>query len=445
MATSGLTLKARVFKSGSWTLGSYAYAQILRFISNLILTRLLFPQAFGLMMIVQSISSGITMVTDLGASQSIIRSERGDEPGFVNTAWTVQILQGGLVALLLTVTAPLGAAWFSQPQILYLMPMVGLNALLASFRSTNSALADRRLDAKWVTLLELGSSTFGTACTIFFSWLYRSPYALVMGTIAGTVFSVALSHKILPGIRNRFAWDKDAARGIFGFGSKLALSSTVTFLTGEGSRLLTGSLVTSALLGMIGLSANLALMTWQLIQKLSGRILFPAYSEVFRERPQDLPKVVLKSRMIQVVPVWLSSLVLVIVGPWLISRLYDTRYAAVGEIIRIHAIGMMISILNGSYTGVLWAMGRVGLSTTMLVVQTVIQWACLFLGHHLGGSLGMILGGSSAGWFNYIMTATVYSRLGLWSPKFDLPVVAASVGIAVYAWFNFSFDLVAGL
>jgi O-antigen/teichoic acid export membrane protein len=442
MANSGLTLKARVFKSGSWTLGGYAYSQILRFGSNLILTRLLFPQAFGLMMIVQSISIGITMVTDLGASQSIIRSARGDEPGFVNTAWTVQILQGLLVAILLTVAAPLGAAWFSQPQILYLMPLVGLNALAASFRSTNSALADRRLDAKWVTLLEVGGSTFSTLCTIYFSWLYRSPYALVLGTLGGTLFSVAMSHKILPGIRNRFAWDKDAARGIFGFGFKLALSSTVTFLTGEGSRLLTGSLVSSALLGMIGLSGNLTLMIWQLIQKLSGRILFPAYSEIYRERPHDLPKVVLKSRMIQVAPVWASSFVLVVIGPWLVSKLYDPRYAAVGQILRIHAIGLMITILNGSYTGVLWAMGRVGLSTKMLVIQTAIQWACLWIGHYLGGNLGMILGGSSAGWIYYIMTATVYSRLGLWSPKFDIPVVLVSLAVACYAYFNFSFNLI---
>src|ERR1700709_2543623 len=117
MANSALTLKARVFRSGSWTLAGYGYSQVLRFGSNLILTRLLFPQAFGLMMIVQSISVGITMVTDLGASQSIIRSARGDEPGFVNTAWTVQILQGLLVGILLAVAAPLGPAWFSQPQI----------------------------------------------------------------------------------------------------------------------------------------------------------------------------------------------------------------------------------------------------------------------------------------------------------------------------------------
>ncbi len=442
MASSALTLKARVFKSGSWTLAGYGYAQVLRFVSNLILTRLLFPQAFGLMMIVQSISIGVTMITDLGASQSIIRSERGDEPAFVNTAWTVQIVQGLIVFLLLTVTAPLAVAWFKQPEILFLLPLVGLNGFIASFKTTNAALADRRLDAKRVTMLEAGSATFGTAATIAYSWVYPSPYALIWGTMSGTLFSVLLGHRLLPGLRNRFAWEKDAVRGIFSFGYKLAISSTVTFLTGEGSRLLSASLVSSALLGMIGLSANLALIVWQLIQKLSGRIFFPAYSEVLRERPHDLPRVVLKSRMMQVAPVWAMSLVYVIIGPWLISKLYDHRYAAVGQILRIHATGMMITILNGSYTGVLWAMGKVNLSTRLMAFQTALQWACLYVGHHFGGNLGMIVGSSAAGWINYALTSPIYARLGVWFARFDLPVVAVSVLIAIYGYFNFSFDLI---
>ncbi|MET0382174.1 MAG: oligosaccharide flippase family protein [Burkholderiaceae bacterium] len=437
------SLKARVLKSGSWTLGGYAFSIGMRFISNIILTHLLFPQAFGLMMIVQSINTGITMVTDLGASQTIIRSPRGDEPRFVNTAWTVQIIQGIGVALLMTVVGPLAAWWFSQPEIVYLMPLVGLNGLLNSLRSTNAALADRRLDAKRVSLLDAGSMSFGICATIVFSYLHPSPYALIWGTLCGTLFSVVAGHKLLPGIKNRLAWDKDAARGIFSFGFKLAISSTVTFLTGEGSRLLSGSLVSSALLGMMGLSANLTLIVWQLIQKLSGRIFFPAYSEVYRERPEQLPKVVLKSRLLQVGPVWAVSLFYVIAGPRLIAFLYDARYAPVAQILRIHAIGLMITILNGSYTGVLWAIGRVGLSTKILCAQTAIQWACLLVGHHFGGNVGMILGGSLAGWITYAATSVIYARFGLWSPKLDLPVIAVTLCIALYGYFNFSVDLIA--
>jgi hypothetical protein len=61
---------------------------------DLILTRLLFPEAFGLMALVQVFMGGLQMFSDLGVNMSIIQSKRGEDPDFLNTAWTFQILRG---------------------------------------------------------------------------------------------------------------------------------------------------------------------------------------------------------------------------------------------------------------------------------------------------------------------------------------------------------------
>ena len=58
------------------------------------LTRLLFPEAFGLMALIQTFMIGLAMFSDLGIGPAIIQSDRGEDPDFLNTAWVMQILRG---------------------------------------------------------------------------------------------------------------------------------------------------------------------------------------------------------------------------------------------------------------------------------------------------------------------------------------------------------------
>ena len=71
-----LTLRQRVLHSGSWTLAGYGVSQALRFGGNLILTRLLFPEAFGMMGIIQAVIFGVWMLTDVGIGPSIVQKRQ---------------------------------------------------------------------------------------------------------------------------------------------------------------------------------------------------------------------------------------------------------------------------------------------------------------------------------------------------------------------------------
>ena len=75
-------------------------SQVLRFGTNLLMTRLLAPDAFGVMAIAYVIMGGLAMFSDFGVKPIIIRSERGSDPAFLNTAWTIRNFQGVLLWLL---------------------------------------------------------------------------------------------------------------------------------------------------------------------------------------------------------------------------------------------------------------------------------------------------------------------------------------------------------
>src|SRR4030095_13470734 len=85
-------LASRAIRASLWTVGGYGLSQLLRLAGNIVLARVLFPQAFGLMALIQVFLRGLQMFSDLGVGLSVIREHRNDSV-FLNTAWTAQALR----------------------------------------------------------------------------------------------------------------------------------------------------------------------------------------------------------------------------------------------------------------------------------------------------------------------------------------------------------------
>ena len=90
-AFHGNRLLARVLRSASWVMFGYGGSQALRLAANLILARLLFPEAFGLMALINVIIMGLALFSDTGINAAITQSARGDDPDFLDTAFSIPL------------------------------------------------------------------------------------------------------------------------------------------------------------------------------------------------------------------------------------------------------------------------------------------------------------------------------------------------------------------
>jgi len=427
-------LLARVLRSGGAGLAANLCSQALRLASNLVLTRLLYPEAFGLMAITQSILMAARLLSDVGLSQSIVRSARGHERSFCDTVWTLNILKDGSLFLVVCVAGPVAARLYHQPLLAQLVPAMAATLLVAAFNSTKLAVVNRRLEIGRLVLIELGAQACGIATMIAAAAAWRSPWALVAGNWATALALLAGSHLLLRGPANRFAWDRAAVREVMSFGGWVMLSSIVTFLLGEGSNLLNGWLVGPQAVGFLGLSTNLALVAWSTIQALGGRVFYPAYAEVWRDRPAQLSRVLVRSRQAQLLGGCAVALVWAVLGQRLVGLLYDPRYRVVGALLQIQAVGTIFAFASSSYANVLWAMGLGRLNVMLVAVQAASLFALLVLGHHLGGLLGLMTASSFIGLCIYPVNAWVFRRLGLWHPRTDAAVFAVGALAAAWVW-----------
>src|SRR5690348_14457872 len=90
------SLKQRVFTAGVWSFASFGLSQAIRLGSNLLTTRLLAPEMFGLMAIAFLVTNCLAMFSDIGLHIHVIQGKRRDAK-FINTIWVMQIIRGSIL------------------------------------------------------------------------------------------------------------------------------------------------------------------------------------------------------------------------------------------------------------------------------------------------------------------------------------------------------------
>uniref|UniRef100_UPI00261A665C oligosaccharide flippase family protein n=1 Tax=uncultured Roseobacter sp. TaxID=114847 RepID=UPI00261A665C len=115
--------RARVIRGTMMTMVNFGGSKALRLLSNLILTRILFPEAFGMMALITVFIGALEMFSDMGIRASIIQSKRGYESNYLNTAWTVQILRGILLYVAALFLAAPAARFYEEPLLAELLPV----------------------------------------------------------------------------------------------------------------------------------------------------------------------------------------------------------------------------------------------------------------------------------------------------------------------------------
>jgi O-antigen/teichoic acid export membrane protein len=375
-------------------------SQILRLVSNLLMTRLLVPEMFGVMALANVIMVGLQMLSDFGLWQGIVQSRRGAEPAYLNTIWTVQILRGILLwlfALGIAGTVRLGADWgyvakesvYADPVLPSVIAVLGITALLGGLVSTRLATASRDLALGRKTLVELACQILSLGVMVGWALIDRSIWALVGGAVVGSALRVLASHIMLPGQRNKLHWDPVAFREIFGFGKWIFLTSILGFLSANGDRLLLGGLVDTATLGIYAIAFFLVSALAEVVQGIAGGVAFPALSEVVRDRPAELKQIYYRFRL----PVDVVALIamggLISAGHLVVELLYDERYHAAGEMIAILAV----SLFEVRYTVAgqcFLALGRPRLLAPAAALRVVLMFGLMPATYSLLGIEGAV-------------------------------------------------------
>ena len=452
-ASAAVSLRSRAIWAGAWNLVSLLASQGMRLGGNLIMARLLLPEMFGVMVIAGTVSMLLHLLSDVGLRQNIIQSTRGDDPLFLNTAWTVQIVRG-FVLFGLTLLLAL-AAWYAQradlwpaesayaaPELPMVLAATGLSAIIWGFQSTKIDVAVRTFQQKRVVLIELASQFIGLLAMLLIGYFTRSIWSLVLAGLISALAGTLLGHLAMHGHGNRLQWDRDALQELIVFGRWILLSSMVGVLAMYGDRMWFGASMTVAQLGVYSIAVLILGAIQTGLLRLGGSVALPAFSEAVREGDMErLKRLYYRFKLLVDLAILFTCGVLLTASPLLIGWMYDERYAEAGPMLAI----LSLSFLTLRYTmsHQLWvALGLTKYQAMDNIIRLVSLWALLPLLLALGGVEYAIWGVALHTLPTLILVVCVNCKLGMFSLKRELVVlpmlaVGALFGVAVthfFAW-----------
>lgn len=391
-----------LFRGAIWTVGAFGLGQLFRLVTNVALARLLAPELLGIMVIVNSIRTGVDLISDVGIGQNIVHNINAEIPEFYNTAWTMRLIRAvALWFLFLLAAAPI-AHFYSAPILATVLPVAGLFFVLSGLSSVSEFLLQRRMQFIRLNTFEVVQDIFSSAAHVLFAYFIPTIWALILGGITAMAARSVGSYFLLSNIRHKFHITKEYALQIFSFGKWIFVSSIIYFLSMNFDRLYYGKMAALEMVGVYGIARSLSEMVLALTARLGANLVFPLIAGSRTIPREQLRSALAMKRLALLLTSAFGIAVLVTTADVMIRILYDQRYQAAGWMLPILFLGVWFSIISNVNESTLLGFGKPLYSA----LGNCFKFGWLLVGLPIGfvhfGTLGAIVVVATSDLWRYI-------------------------------------------
>lgn len=383
-------LEKQAIKGTAYVIGYYGISVALRMVSSVVLARLFSPEFFGLMTLLTTVLVGLNLFSHIGLGDSVIQSPRGDEPLFLNTAWTLQVLRGGGLWVMTLLLAWPVARFYHEPRMTALFPVLGFGCVIAGFASPSLLNLARHMGVGKTSLMELVGQVVYFIVTLLWALWDPSLWALVGGRMASELTRTVLSLFIMPELRPHFVLDKECIRSLLHFGKWILVGTALTFLATQSDRLILGKLVSIEALGVYGVAFSLSDMPRQIIAMFCSRVGYPFIARFAQQPRHEYRSIFLKYRLPVLAVGGLGLVFVVCTGDQLVLHLYDHRYRDAAWMVGVLAVGLWHTMLYSTLSPAILALAKPRYNAAANLAYCICLFSLIPLGFHFFGMLGAV-------------------------------------------------------
>jgi O-antigen/teichoic acid export membrane protein len=350
-------------------------ALLIRLASNLILTRLLVPSDYGLFGTATAVLTTMEWLCDLGIHPALIRHPDGMRPEYLSTGWWINVSRGAMLMVLAwALTVPLSIYWFDQRGLVPILLALSLRPFLLTLRSPGYPALRRELRYRGLFFDEFTQTIAQTVVGVVIAWLYHSIWAIVFGTLVGTVVTVVNSY-ILCRVRPRLIWDAHVVKEISHFSRQVVLNTFVMALWSNQAQLFGLRYVGGRKMGIYVVAGILAYHLEMMFARGCD-----VYFSLLSRRTDLKEREALHRAVGHRLANWGMPLMAlgILLAPVVIALLYDPRYAAAGLIFAIFVARLMVRALGQVQFQYLLSLAHVRINTVAYFCAFLVQ-AALFV------------------------------------------------------------------
>jgi O-antigen/teichoic acid export membrane protein len=363
-------LLSRGLRAGSiLTLGSFA-ENILRFIRNVILARLLAPEAFGLMATVLASVAVVEVFSEVGLRQSVIQNKKGTDESFLNIIWWISSLRGIALYIIGYFIAPFICDFYEKPELLFLIRVGFLAMLFNGFLCPKVHVLEKEMRfKKWVILMQ-GSGILGVLVAIFLAFYLQNVWALVLGYVTESFIKCILSYSFFP-IKPQWNLNMVFLHDILTFSKRMFGLPILTMLFLQTDVFVIGKVLSLGQLGIYTLSRSLAEMPTTFLSKVSSPIVLSTLSQVQDDKNRMKYALLNLTRCTTVFGLPFIAF-LAIFSDSILSTVYGPQYGTAAIPFSILCVYSLILLCSSFIVNMYFAIGRPNIHRTALFVRTIL-------------------------------------------------------------------------
>jgi O-antigen/teichoic acid export membrane protein len=399
-------MAGRVARGAGWVAAGRIGTQAVQFVSGLALARLLTPADFGVIASVYVIYGFTLLFFELGIGQSLIYLRDLTEDDLATAFW-INALGGVVLAVLLAAAAPLVAAFFSEPDLLYLTPLVALGFTL-SLGICNRALLERELQFRWIALLEIGTATLGFSASIAAALAGAGVYALAIGPLLHSASMSIGLFAVVPWRPKGFIV-RASVRRLWRFSGGLLGFNVVNFWARNADNLLIGRFLGAAPLGFYSRAYNLMLLPVTQVSQVLGRVMFPALAAMHDDRGRVAAAYRRALKLINAiaVPILVG---MAATAPGLVPLLWGGAWDETIPLLQVLCIAGVPQCMQASAGWLYQSQGRTGTMFRMGLVESSVAVIAMAVGLHWG-AIGVAVAVALRAWLFTPITLYIPCRM----------------------------------
>lgn len=432
-------LKERTISAMVWSALGTSGATIITFLSNMILARILIPEDFGCIGMLQIFIVVGDAFVGGGFGQALIQKK---DPTHVDysTVFIWNLIASLAVYFILFFCAPAIARFYRMPVLCKILRIQSINLLIHAFIVVQNNQLRKNLRFKELSIRSVFAALTGTVVAIVIAYNGGGVWSLVASSLVSSVMSVLLLWKMSdwrPTLE--FSWG--SFRTLFSFGGLIALSNILERLFSNIQGVVIGRWYSAADMGYYSQANKLEEIPNQTLSQIVNQVSYPLFSELQNDITRLRTAVKKNIKTLVYINFPLCVLMLTLASP-LIHLFYGAKWDESIPYFQILCIGGLVSSTNAMNMNVVKALGKGKTFLGVQLTKRFFRLAMIVIGA-LWGVKGLIWGVVISQYFDFIINAIInqkYINYGLFSLIGDIGktmIIAAISGLIIY-WVGLS-------
>lgn len=388
----------------------------IQFASSLILTRILAPADFGIMVTAGIVLQLTQLFSDMGFQTVLIQKGTRMRQGQLDAAFSLALIRGVGLFIIILVCSEFLAGFYQDHRLQFVLQLLAFNLIFQGLENPAFVILIKQLQVGrqliFETLISMGTLIITVACAL----ITEDFYGLVYGSVGGSCLRTLCSYLAVPR-KAQLRWHRRGMLSIWSMGSQLMINSIITYLLFNMDRLSLGRLIGMSELGSYNIGRNLAVTAELIAMQVCARSLLPAFSNNLNHIKKINQLYCGGAGLISTITGTLL-LLQIFHARHLVDFLYDSRYSNAAIVVTFLSVRGLMRILALPQEALLFSIGKPG-------------W--ISLGNGLACIL-LILCGSYLLLFPELIDVLAFSPLIVWCTLFAFAGSLPTIWQTIILW-----------